>query len=95
MIFLYTDRRQKCALLCRAVADVGDAGIGVFYWEPAWISGECYYDKGADNAEEILAANRSAWEEYGAGWASSYAGEYQTDAANVVRRFSDGQSGDV
>lgn len=64
----------------QAVADVGDAGIGVFYWEPAWIPVNVY-DKGADNAEEILAANRSAWEEYGAGWASSYAGEYQTDAA--------------
>ena len=64
----------------QAVADVGDAGIGVFYWEPAWIPVNVY-DKDADNAEEILAANRSAWEEYGSGWASSYAGEYQEDAA--------------
>lgn len=64
----------------QAVADVGDAGIGVFYWEPAWIPVNVY-DKDADHAEEILAANRSAWEEYGSGWASSYAGEYQEDAA--------------
>lgn len=65
----------------QAVADIGDAGLGVFYWEPAWIPVNVY-DKDADNAEEILEMNRSAWEEYGSGWAASYAGDYQADAAS-------------
>ncbi|MFA5657723.1 MAG: glycosyl hydrolase 53 family protein, partial [Oscillospiraceae bacterium] len=54
-----------------AVADVGSKGIGVFYWEPAWIT------VGGTDAT----ANTPIWEEYGSGWASSAAGEYQTDAA--------------
>ena len=43
-----------------------EGGIGVFYWEIGWIP-----VPGADWAE------RSAkWEQFGSGWASSYAGEY-------------------
>lgn len=52
-----------------AVAAVGPKGIGVFYWEPAWLGvgksqQECY----------------PLWEQYGSGWASQAAGEYQEDA---------------
>lgn len=64
----------------QAVANVGDAGIGVFYWEPAWIPVNVYDDE-ADNAEEVLAANKAAWEKYGSGWAASYAKEYDADDA--------------
>lgn len=64
----------------QAVANVGDAGIGVFYWEPAWIPVSVYDDE-ADNAEEVLAANKAAWETYGSGWAASYAKEYDADDA--------------
>ena len=64
----------------QAVANVGDAGIGVFYWEPAWIPVNVYDDE-ADNAEEVLAANKAAWETYGSGWAASYAKEYDADDA--------------
>ena len=48
------------------VHKVGDNGIGVFYWEPAWIPvpGDTYEER------QVL------WEKYGSGWASSYAGEY-------------------
>lgn len=48
------------------MADIGDVGIGVFYWEPAWI------DVPGTNWDEIHAKR----ETYGAGWASSYAGSY-------------------
>ena len=68
----------------QAVADVGDAGIGVFYWEPAWIPVNVY-DSSAENAEEVLAANKAAWEKYGSGWAASYAGEY--DAADAGKWY--------
>lgn len=64
----------------QAVANVGDAGIGVFYWEPAWIP-VAVYDAQADNAAEVLASNKEKWEQYGSGWASVHAGEYESDAA--------------
>ncbi len=54
-------------------------GIGVFYWEPAWIPVQVY-DKNADNAAQVLAQNKEIWETYGSGWASSFAGEYDKDA---------------
>ncbi|MGM7667712.1 glycosyl hydrolase 53 family protein [Microbacterium sp. A93] len=56
----------------QAVADVGDAGIGVFYWEPAWLP--------VGTAEQ-LEQNRVLWERDGSGWASSFAGEYEPDDA--------------
>lgn len=67
--------------MARAVTAVGDQGIGLFYWEPAWqpvhnvsgLEGEAY--------EAQVAANRLAWEQYGSGWASSYAGEYDPNDA--------------
>lgn len=56
----------------QAVANVGAAGIGVFYWEPAWLP------VGPPSA---LDANKALWEAHGSGWASSYAGEYDPDDA--------------
>ncbi|WP_325063416.1 glycosyl hydrolase 53 family protein [Gracilibacillus salitolerans] len=57
-----------------AVANVGDAGIGVFYWEPAWIPvGD------PDNID--LEHNMELWEEHGSGWATSYASEYDPEDA--------------
>lgn len=58
----------------QAVANVGEAGIGVFYWEPAWIP------VGPANQ---LEQNKTIWEEYGSGWASSYAAEYDPHDAGV------------
>ena len=50
-----------------AVAKIGEAGIGVFYWEPAWLP----VGRASD-----LAGNRKLWEQDGSGWASSFAAEY-------------------
>ncbi|WP_344096741.1 glycosyl hydrolase 53 family protein [Microbacterium deminutum] len=58
----------------QAVVDVGTAGIGVFYWEPAWLP------VGPPSA---LAANKVLWERDGSGWATSYAGEYDPTDAGV------------
>ncbi|MBQ8822447.1 MAG: glycosyl hydrolase 53 family protein [Lachnospiraceae bacterium] len=58
-----------------AVAGIGENGIGVFYWEPAWIPVQ-YYGGDAD----VLAENKALWEKYGSGWASSYSGKYDEDA---------------
>ena len=48
-----------------------DRGIGVFYWEPAWIS------VGKESFEE----NSELWEKYGSGWATSYARTYDENDA--------------
>ena len=63
----------------KAIADTTN-GIGVFYWEPAWIPVNVY-DPEAEDAQEVLAANKAAWEKYGSGWAASYAGEYDAEDA--------------
>ena len=48
-----------------------DAGVGVFYWEAAWIP-----VPGSSRADRS-----PLWEQYGSGWASSYAAEYDPDDA--------------
>jgi arabinogalactan endo-1,4-beta-galactosidase len=55
------------------VASLGDAGIGVFYWEPGWIPvpGETWEERSA------------LWEKHGSGWASSFAAGYCPDDAGV------------
>lgn len=68
-------------ILSTVSAVSGDHGLGVCYWEGAWISvgdtsclsGEAY--------EAQVTKNRELWERYGCGWASSYAGEYDPDDA--------------
>ncbi|WP_194411099.1 glycosyl hydrolase 53 family protein [Microbacterium cremeum] len=50
-----------------AVAAVGEAGIGVYYWEPAWLP--------VGPASEIE-TNRLLWEQFGSGWATSAASDY-------------------
>ncbi|MBR5741721.1 MAG: glycosyl hydrolase 53 family protein, partial [Firmicutes bacterium] len=45
--------------------------IGLCYWEGTWIS------VGTENLEK----NQKLWEEFGSGWASSYAKEYDPDDA--------------
>lgn len=66
--------------VAQAVVNVGDAGIGMFYWEPAWLPVQVY-DEDAENAEDILSQNKQTWETYGSGWAASYAGEYDAKDA--------------
>lgn len=65
-----------------AVKNVGGAGIGVFYWEPAWIPVNVYSPDSAD-AEAVLNKNRELWESKGSGWASSFAKTYDPTDAGV------------
>lgn len=59
----------------------GQKGIGVFYWEPAWIPvGDAYNADGTVNKTQ-LAKNKELWEKYGSGWASSYSVEYDPEDA--------------
>lgn len=55
----------------KAVADVGEAGIGMFYWEPAWVP----------VVEKEGETKAMLWEKNGSGWASRFSGEYDPDDA--------------
>lgn len=66
----------------QAVKNVGDAGLGVFYWEPAWIPVQVY-DPDAADAAAVLAENKEIWEKYGSGWASSYSAKYDSKDAGL------------
>lgn len=57
-------------------------GIGVFYWEAAWIPVENINKAATDDEKaNIIASNKVKWEQYGSGWASSFASSYDPDDA--------------
>ena len=59
----------------QAVASIGETGLGVFYWEPAWIPVQVY-NKNEKGSKRVLRQNKKIWEEKGSGWATSSAGSY-------------------
>ena len=64
-----------------AVRDVIDAAssvgaLGVYYWEPAWITVGDITGLEGEELEAQIAKNHEIWETYGSGWASSYAQSY-------------------
>jgi arabinogalactan endo-1,4-beta-galactosidase len=62
------------------------AGLGFFYWEPAWIPIISVYDEDGnlkDDAEALITQNKTYWEKFGSGWASSYSAEYDPDDAGM------------
>lgn len=65
-----TVQSQSTALrdVCATANEAG--ALGVFYWEGAWIT------VGDGNAD-----NSPIWEEFGSGWASSYASDYDPNDA--------------
>ena len=71
--FTVQGQARELSDVIRAMADLGSSAIGVFYWEPAWITvpGETHSEKSA------------LWEANGAGWASSCAADYDPDDAGV------------
>ncbi len=64
--------------ICATIASLGDYGLGLFYWEPAWIPVGNYQ---ADPS--VIGANENLWQKYGSGWASSFAAEYDAEDAGV------------
>lgn len=51
-------------------------GLGVYYWEPAWITVGDTTGLSGEAAVARYEANKKIWEEKGSGWAASYGGEY-------------------
>lgn len=77
----FTEQGQATYLrnLIDAVSTAG--GLGIYYWEPAWITvGDTTGLTGAALQNKI-AENKAKWESKGSGWASSYAGEYDANDA--------------
>lgn len=56
-------------------------GLGVFYWEPAWITVGDTTGLSGDVLDAQVEANKAVWEANGSGWASSFAGEYDAKDA--------------
>lgn len=56
-------------------------GIGVFYWEGAWITVGDTTGLTGDALQAQIDANKGLWEQYGSGWASSFATEYDREDA--------------
>lgn len=81
--FSVQGQATEIASVMQAVKNIGDAGIGVFYWEAAWIPVQYAYDAAGNLVDTIKTTNETAWETYGSGWASSYAGEYDPNDAGA------------
>lgn len=63
----------QASMIRDVIASANEAGaIGVFYWEGTWTP-----------VGEPDADNSALWEEFGSGWASSYAGDYDPDDAGL------------
>lgn len=74
---------QGQASYLRDLIDVVNSagGLGVYYWESAWITvGDTTGLTGVDYNNKV-ADNKIKWETRGSGWASSYSDEYDPDDA--------------
>ena len=80
--FSYEGQAQEVRDVMYAVNKVSDGkGLGVFYWEGAWISvGDTRRLGGADYTARVE-KNKLIWEKEGCGWAASYSKEYDPDDA--------------
>ena len=68
----FTVQGQANAVAAAAEAVNAVGGLGIFYWEGAWVS-----------VGEDAKGNREKWEKDGSGWASSFASEYDPRDAGV------------
>lgn len=76
---------QGQASYLRDLIDVVNSagGLGVYYWESAWITvGDTTGLTGVDYNNKV-ADNKIKWETRGSGWASSYSDEYDPGDAGV------------
>ncbi|MBQ9696550.1 MAG: glycosyl hydrolase 53 family protein [Oscillospiraceae bacterium] len=77
------DGQAQCLTdVFQAVADCGDKGLGVFYWEPAWlgVSGKSWQEQS------------DLWRSHGSGWATDYAAEYDPDVTQAGGSSYDNQA---
>ncbi len=79
--YMVTQQGQANLLedLIRAMSEIG--GLGVFYWEPAWVPVNSTFRLEGMDWQTRYDLNKASWEKDGTGWASSYAGEYDPEDA--------------
>ena len=77
----FTEQGQATAIrnLIHTVNEAG--GLGVYYWEPAWLTVGNTKGLTGDAYNAQVKENQEKWEKYGSGWASSYANEYDSKDA--------------
>lgn len=77
----FTEQGQATAIrnLINTVNEAG--GLGVYYWEPAWLTVGNTQGLTGDAYNAQVKENQEKWEKYGSGWASSYANEYDSKDA--------------
>ena len=78
------DGQAQCMTdVFQAIANTGKWGLGVFYWEPAWLG----------TPDNISWEQRKAqWDTYGSGWATYYAKEYDKDVDQTGGSSYDNQA---
>ncbi|OUM57500.1 glycoside hydrolase family 53 protein [Piromyces sp. E2] len=64
------DGQEQCIKDIYSTMKSTKNGIGAFYWEPAWIAPQARND----------AERKQIWEQYGSGWATTAAAEYDSSA---------------
>lgn len=81
----FTEQGQATYIrnLINAVNEAG--GLGVYYWEPAWLTVGDTTGLTGDAYDSQVVENKTKWEKYGSGWTSSYASEY--DAKDAGKWF--------
>lgn len=74
---------QGQASYLRDLIDVVNSagGLGVYYWESAWITVGDTTGLTGDDYNAKVAENTNKWETYGSGWASSYSAQYEPEDA--------------
>lgn len=78
--------------VARAVTAVGEKGLGLFYWEPAWIPVGDVSGLSGEAREARIAENRRLWEEYGSGWTASFAAGYDANVDGTGGSAVDNQA---
>jgi arabinogalactan endo-1,4-beta-galactosidase len=84
MLWDFTPQGQanEVRAVMNAVNDVEDGkGLGMFYWEGAWITVGDVTGLSGDAYTKQLAHNKLLWERDGSGWAASACAEYDPDDA--------------
>lgn len=83
----FTEQGQATAIrnLINTVNEAG--GLGVYYWEPAWLTVGNTKGLTGDAYNAQVKENQEKWEKYGSGWASSYANEYDSKDAGKCRQM--------
>ena len=82
--FSVQGQADEVRAVMNAVNNVHNAkGLGVFYWEGAWITVGDTTGLSGNAFTRQYNQNKALWEQYGCGWASSYSADFDPDDAGL------------